>query len=188
MKWRSRDLLIVVGVAALIAITLLFGRSFAAYTHSGFFQQRASIFAELQSRIQQEPAGTTIILPPNDESRQETIPHADESHVRRVVRQQEWNSTSTFTLLVNLDEAVLPPEEQGNSKTMAATKLLEHYFGGLGAHGLARRNGGVTAGILQMASECWASADELIFVEGTVFVAPTEKQAIVKGVIRERLP
>lgn len=173
---------------AIFALALWFGRTSAGPSASDFFQHRAAILAELQSRILQPPSGVQVVLPPTKHSPQEAISHAKESHILHVLKRQDWSGVNTFSLLLNLDETVLHAAEQGNSHTMTATKLMEHYFSGLTQHGLEKRGNGFTVGLAQMAAGSWASAGDLLVVEGTVFVAPQEKQAIVKGVIRERLP
>lgn len=180
--------LIVVGIAAVMATTLFYTLSFGSSKAEGFFQQRAAVYATLSKQMEFAPSGVKTRLPPTLETLGETPRPVKESHIRSVLQRGDWNSVGNFSLLLDLDETVLVPGKQGSSETMAAAKLLQHYFGGLANQGLVSRLRGVVVGSLQSASAVWVSADDSLLVEGTIFVSPAEKQAIVTGLIREQWP
>lgn len=184
----NQKMLMVVGIAVVMAIALFYPLSFGNSTAEGFFQQRAAVYATLSKQMEFVPPGVKTRLPPKLETLRKTPRPIDESHIRSVIQRTDWNSVSNFSLLLDLDETVLVPGEQGSSETMAAAKLLQHYFGGLANQGLVSRSRSLVVGSLQSASAVWVSADESLLIEGTIFVSPAEKQAIVTGLIREQLP
>ena len=180
--------LMAVGIAAVIATAIFYTLSFGNSKAEGFFQQRAAVYATLSEQMEFAPPGVKTRLPPRLETLRKTPRPIEESHIRSVIQKTDWSSVGNFSLLLDLDETVLAPGQQGNSETMAAAKLLQHYFGGLANQGLVSRSRGVVVGSLQSASAVWVSADDSLLVEGTIFVSPAEKQAIVTGLIREQWP
>lgn len=188
MLRSNQKSLMVVGIAAVMAIAFFYSLSFGSSKGKDFFQRRAAVYATLRKQMESVPPGVTTLLPPSLETLRETPRSVEESHIRSVIQQGDWSAVGNFSLLLDLDETVLVPGKQGSSETMAAAKLLKHYFGGLANQGLVSRSRSLVTGSLQSASEAWVSADDVLFIEGTVFVSPAEKQAIVTGVIREQLP
>ena len=183
----NQKMLMVVGIAAVMATTFFYTLSFGNSKAEGFFQQRAAVYATLSKQMESVPPGVKTRLPPSLETLRKTPRPIEESHIRHVIQRTDWNSVGNFSLLLDLDETVLVRGEQGSSETMAAAKLLQHYFGCLASHGLVSRSRSLVVGSLQSASAVWVSADDSLLIEGTIFVSPKEKQAIVTGLIREQL-
>jgi hypothetical protein len=88
-----------------------------------------------------------------------------------------------------LNDAALPKDKQASSETMTAIVLLNHYFAELTKLGLRTRGSpGIVVGEIQLATKEWfQDPDHSISVQGTVFVSPESKKAIVIGTVRERL-
>jgi hypothetical protein len=153
-----------------------------------FLRTRTSAYRALQERASSLPAGVTLVSPRTERGPLESLSFPPDSHIEGVVRSSTWTSNGSFQLLLNLEDAAIPPGKQGNSETMAASALLEHFFGGLtgvGFHG--NGSGGAGGGGVQSANGRWFLDDERnIEIDGVVFVAPESKRAIVVGITRER--
>ena len=133
--------------------------------------------------------GITVILPPTPEGLAEVAKlFPDDAHIRRVIGERDWHGGGGFQLVLELAPSALSLEAQGNSNTMTATTLLNHYFGVLEKVGLRRRGSpGVVLGMVQLSRNEWCDASGNYCVEGTVFVSPESQQAIVIGKVREHL-
>lgn len=157
-----------------------------------FLQNRARLFTTLREQLLAPVEGVTIKLPPPRmpaENAFQLFP--DEDHIRHVVRREEWNGGHNFQLLLKLDQSALPPDKQLNSQTMAATLLLEHYFGVLRRLGYRSQGSPnvMSGNRVQSASNVWfKDSDSSMRVEGTVFIANDSREAIVVCNVRERLP
>jgi len=123
-------------------------------------------------------------------------PRQDEalrSHVRH-----GWRGTSIrhFQAFLDLDKNEIPDGDQSDSEKMAATVLMNHFFGPLEKLGYRTRGSGFAAGsALQKTSNEWyrikitgpfEGNDEGLGVEGAVIVSLQDGQALICGTIRAR--
>lgn len=163
---------VVVGSFA-FAIDLLPGKSPAE-----FLEERGAVLAHLQKQYDADVPGTRHTGP-------RRIQFEGKTKLKSVRR--DHRSNATYQWILNLDEEALPKDHQGNSDTMCATVLLNHYCAGL--KDLGYRNIGspnVAMSKVQCSSNRWfRENDNQIEVTGNVFVAPDCRQAIVKIEIRE---
>lgn len=164
----------------------------AAEPHSAdhFFQLRAAVNQRLKETIAQPLDGTKYALPASKEQFDLALRlFPDREFIEHVTKSEEFRGGSSATLVLNLDEELLAKHNQGSSKTMTATVLLNHYLQGLEKLGFRSPGSpGATMSAVQMASNVrFIEGDPSIVVEATVFVAPQERQAIVTLHVRERL-
>ena len=125
----------------------------------------------------------------------------EEPHLLGALRstvQRGWRGTEVrhFQTTVLLDKDAIPKEGQGNSDRMAATVLMNHFFGPL--EKLGYRTSGVgffSCSAFQKTSNEWyrikkigqfTCADEGVEVEGEVIVSLNDGQALIVGRIRSR--
>jgi hypothetical protein len=176
-------------IVGLIVVAIVHRISFASGSADEFFRLRDAVYRKLQERTAAPMEGVTFVLPPNKESRNRiAIPFPNKAHIQDVVRRQDWLGDNNFQLLLDLSDDALPKDKQGNSKTMLAMLMLNHYFGELEKLGLHSRGTGFVGGKVQSATSEWfTDPDQSISVVGTVFVSPDSKQAIVIGRVREWL-
>ncbi|MHC4741006.1 MAG: hypothetical protein ACYS8Z_03795 [Planctomycetota bacterium] len=105
-----------------------------------------------------------------------------DDHIRSVVKRQRWTSHGNYQFSMDLSEAMLSYRNQGNSGTMVATKLLDHFFAGL--NGLGFRNSGSPNALLtdsvQYSSNSWfKEGSSNISIFGSVFVSRKDRTALV---------
>jgi len=110
---------------------------------------------------------------------------------RNAIYREDYHTFTTIEWMVDLGEEALAVDKQGNSDTMCAMVLLNHYFGGLSQFGF--RNNGRTISVsttkVQSASDTWyREGNYRIIVHGSVFVALASHMAIVRLNIDENFP
>lgn len=178
------SLAVLVG-SAVLAMTMYRQAAARSGDATEFFRVRRATYSLLQERLAASLEGVRI------PDRVENMPSAfpGESHIQSVVRDMDWSNTSSFQLRINLQDSALPPAKQGDSETMAAALLLNHYFAPVEELGFRRvESGGTIGDMVQSARKMWISDEaRSIVVEGSVFVALASNEAIVQGVIHERL-
>ncbi|QDV74871.1 hypothetical protein [Botrimarina mediterranea] len=186
----SKPAAVSAGLVIAVAVAMIVYREAAASSRvDDGVRFRNAINATLHASVNTQPQGVAVILPPtNDKLAGFVNPLSDEAHIRSVLNQRDWQESSQFQLLLELTPSALPAEKQGSSETMAATVLLNHYFGGLEKIGLSRRGSqGVVIGKVQSSRNEWHDPMGNFYVDGAVFVSPESKQAIVIGHIRAHL-
>jgi hypothetical protein len=183
-RWTSGMSLAVLVAASVVAV-LLYRKAAASGTVADFFRIRRATYSLLQERIAAPLEGVRI----PDLMEESPNPFPGESHIQVVVQSMDWSNTCSFQFRVELDDSALPPGRQGNSETMAAAVLVDHYFSQLENAGFRRVGSGASiGGMVQSARKMWISDEaRSVVVEGTAFVSLESKEAIVQGVIHERL-
>src|SRR5262245_46320034 len=113
-----------------VAAVMVHRVAFAFGSTADFFKLRRSVYTLLQEQTTTPIEGVTIKLPPTGNMQRRIVKQVPpDAHIQSVVRQRDWLSSSSFQFVLDLDDSVLPVEKQGSSATMAATTLLNHYFG-----------------------------------------------------------
>jgi len=177
--------------AGIVAAVFVQRAAVASQSAENFLRLREGVYRTLHERVATPIEGVSVVLPPTESELQRIRqPFPDSEHIQSVTLDQDWFGSGSFQLLLELDESALVPEAQGNSETMAARVLLDHYFADLNTLGFRHRGShDVVVGNMQSATNEWFNEhDRSITVSGTVCVSPESKQAIVIGTIREWLP
>lgn len=156
-------------------------RSPQPYSLDAFLKDRNAAMSFLQKSFAVMPEGATLTkLSAKSRAFDANFPGDD--HIRGVVRRQRWTSHSHYQFSMDLSEAMLSHQDQGNSATMAATELLDHFFAGL--NGLGFRNSGSPNALLsdsvQYSSNSWfKEGSNNISIVGSVFVSVKDRTALV---------
>lgn len=192
MTWRHwLALAVAIGIVVGITTTKVLNQAAAAsQSTSQFLETRDSVYSLLNDRLRAPFRGVTILLPAAPSAEGKVLnPFPEPSHIQQILREQAWQGSAMFQMLLELDESAMPASGEASSNTLAATVLLEHYFSELENLGLRRRGSpGVVMGKVQSSRNEWYSDEgQSITVQGTVFVAPDSKQAIVTVTVHERL-
>ncbi|WP_146119158.1 hypothetical protein [Blastopirellula marina] len=181
-------------IAALLVVAVMTlampGTAAEPQSADHFFELREAVNKRLKETISKPLEGTTYALPASKEQFDLALHlFPDREFIEHVTKSEEYRGGTSATLVLNLDKELLAKHEQGSSKTMTATVLLNHYLQGLEKLGFRSPGSpGATMSAVQMASNVrFIEGDPSIVVEATVFVAPQERQAIVTLHARERL-
>ena len=151
-------------------------------TAAEFLQERKQVFDYLQQQIEKEFPGVS--------ARDQKI-QFDDSQVGKSpdFPKRGHEVHRVYNWFVNFEEEAFPKSQQGNSVTMSATRILNHYFDGLKDLGFRNQGSpGVAMSAVQLSSNQWTREDRRIRIRGTVFSSPTVGQAIVHLEIDERFP
>ena len=174
----KRLFLLIILIAITTSCSNHSGRSYAL---SSFLKDRNATRGYLERSFMVVPEGASLT---KLSEKQDTFGAnwPGDSHIRNVVKRQPWSGRSHYHFTLDLSEALLSSHEQGNSNTMTAVQLLNHYFAGLSNLGF--RNEGsahvLSSHPIQYASNKWFKEhrNNILIIAG-VYVDIEDKTALV---------
>ena len=119
-------------------------------------------------------------------------------HERHVLMNSQYDGQQKkkYLIVLNLKQDALPVSTSRDSETMEATVLLNHYFRPLERLGLANPSSPMAAvSSIQYSSGEWVPKDRFttpnkvdcpVWVEGEVFLAPKNGQAVIRVTVGGR--
>ncbi|TWT30841.1 hypothetical protein [Blastopirellula retiformator] len=189
MKPSRLSLLAVLASLLVVISVTLISADQSLKSRDSFFALREEVNKHLLARIAAPLPGTTRALPVDEHLALTLQLFPDRDFIEHTLKQRDWSGGTSANIILNLDEQFLAQHPQGDSQSMMATVLLEHYLQDLEKLGFRGPGSpGCAVGMVQMANDYrFVDGDPSITVHAIVFVAPQERQAIIRLETHERL-